>query len=243
MHEQTIIAYSVFPAIAYLQICYLFLQASVFQMLTPNLVNGSLYGNHSLPTIGLSVPPTVVLYIFSLLRGSATHIIHSKRAPWICALVYYPILSLVTSNICFNFWINTEYWVNLFIGLSIIIPTFFPWLGLCIQDSFRTLHYKHKVKCGLCLPCTPFLPTSNLILHGIVQPSAIIKSLCKIFAATFLFLLPQVTYYLQPLWAYCCSFLFSQSLINIMQTEVIYLYWYLYSTVKTGLFVVSHIVS
>lgn len=109
MHEQTVIAYSVFPAIAYLQICYLFLQAPVFQMLTSSLVNGSLCGNHSLFTIGLSVPPTVVLYIFSLLRGSATHIIHSKRAPWICSLVYYPILSPAMSNICFNFWINTEY--------------------------------------------------------------------------------------------------------------------------------------
>lgn len=99
MHEQTVIAYSVFPAIAYLQICYLFLRASVFQMLTLSLVNGSLCGNHFLSTIGFSVPPTVVLYIYSLLKGSAAHISHSKRAPWICSLVCYPILSLVISNI------------------------------------------------------------------------------------------------------------------------------------------------
>lgn len=178
-----VIAYSVFPAISYLQICYLFLQASVFQMLTLGLVNCSLYGNHSLPTIGFSVPPRVVLYIFSLLRGSATHIIHSKRAPCICSLVYYTVISLIISNICFNFWINTEYWVYLFIGLTVITPTFFSLHRTMYSRTHSGL--KDTVKGMLGLPCTPFLLTNNLTSHGIIQPSTITKFLCKIFAVSF----------------------------------------------------------
>ena len=81
------------------------------------------------------MPPIVVLYIFSLLGGSTAHIIHSKMASWICSLVYYPILSLIIPTIHFNLWINTEHWVCVFIGLSVITPTFF---SLNRTKLFRT---------------------------------------------------------------------------------------------------------
>lgn len=96
------------------------------------------------------MPSIVVLYIFSLLGGSTAHIIHSKRAPWICSLVYYPILSLIIPNIHFNLWFDTEHWVHVFIGLSAITPTFF---SLNRTKLFRTQSGLLTVNTKLRLGC------------------------------------------------------------------------------------------
>lgn len=96
------------------------------------------------------MPPIVVLYIFSLLGGSTAHIIHSKRAPWICLLVYYPILALIIPDIHFNLWINTKHWVHVFIGLSVITLMFF---SLNRSKLFRTHSGLLIMNTKLCLGC------------------------------------------------------------------------------------------